>query len=229
MKTKIFILKEHEHEMFRHVFEPVRDKIAVLKILLNSVDYILHSFDNESCDIQDNDINTNNNIKFILSINKHSRILFCSSEKIFSIIFPFHYDEKQAALYFYDLKIHQGITSYAREMLKFLENNGSELFSNKLIDFYVENFYEVRNCDANSTHINDAVTILNNLFLFEDGYIRYDNDPEHENGNLHPLHHYDVFYDDKNTFKIGLSSEIGYKEFIELLDCSKERSFLYKK
>ena len=31
------------------------------------------------------------------------------------------------------------------------------------------------------------------LLMYEDGYIRYDHDPKHENDDLHPLNHYDFF------------------------------------
>ena len=36
-------------------------------------------------------------------------------------------------------------------------------------------------------------SFLRELLLYEDGYIRYDYDEEHQDGLLHPLNHYDIF------------------------------------
>ncbi|WP_107879208.1 hypothetical protein [Neisseria animaloris] len=221
MKTKIFLLDKSASSRFQEIFhKPIRDKMLVLKILLDSVEYI--SFDLITNKVlNDKTHMTEDNIKFILSVNKHSRILFCSPKKIFSIIFPFHYNEQESNFHFNGVIINFAIISYIREILTIISNNENKLFSDKIIEFYLDN------PEADPDRDN-AVNILSDLILLEDGYIRYDDDPEHANGNLHPLYHYDIFYHAKNTFKIGLKSGIGHNEFIELLDCSKERCFLNK-
>ena len=56
------------------------------------------------------------------------------------------------------------------------------------------------------------------LFMYDDGYIRYDYDKENENGKLHPLRHYDIFHASKSTFKIGLDHNINPEEFVDLVN-----------
>ncbi|MCI5147779.1 MAG: hypothetical protein D3923_20140 [Candidatus Electrothrix sp. AR3] len=67
----------------------------------------------------------------------------------------------------------------------------------------------------------------------EDGYIRYDIDPENyekfkKRGekHKHPENHYDVFYSNNLTFKIGLKSIITYSEFIDLLNVNTDCNYL---
>ena len=62
--------------------------------------------------------------------------------------------------------------------------------------------------------------------LFEEGYIRYDHDEINENGLLHPLFHYDIFYSSNTTFKIGLKTSINCDHFIDLLQVESNCHFL---
>lgn len=52
----------------------------------------------------------------------------------------------------------------------------------------------------------------------ETGYIRYDYDPDHENGTLHPLYHFDVNYSSKGTYKMGINKKMEKEDFVDLLD-----------
>ncbi|MBG9042287.1 hypothetical protein GHI80_04010 [Neisseria meningitidis] len=220
MKADFFILDGNHLSRFKYIFqEAIRDKILVLRILFESIDYILHL---PKSDRYLNDYNKIGDYTIILSINKHSRIIFYSNQKIFSIVLPFTYfnDKKTYEFYFNSILINSGIVSYIKNF-RYVIQNGNTLVLDEIMEFYTNN-------PEKDSDKDNAIIILSDLILLEDGYIRYDYDPEHENGNLHPLHHYDIFYQNKNTFKIGLKSAIGCKEFIELLDCTEERSFLSK-
>ena len=78
---------------------------------------------------------------------------------------------------------------------------------------------------------------LREILLSEDGYIRYDYDEKgynlaREEGqeHRHPLHHYDIFYTNKATFKLGLHSSISESDFYHLLnvktDCKHLSDFI---
>src|SRR5690554_7836340 len=58
------------------------------------------------------------------------------------------------------------------------------------------------------------------LFMFEDGYIRYDYDEKNEGGDHHPLNHYDVFYTSLSTFKVGLRQRLVADSMLDFLDSS---------
>lgn len=79
--------------------------------------------------------------------------------------------------------------------------------------------YEYRNID-------EVWYLVFLLWHLEDGYIRYDHDPEHENARIHPLHHLDINYASDTTYKIGLNRKITIKEFMDFLDVKKECPFL---
>ncbi|OSI12532.1 hypothetical protein BWD07_05380 [Neisseria canis] len=68
--------------------------------------------------------------------------------------------------------------------------------------------------------------ILNSLLIMEDGYIRYDHDEERENGKLHPLYHYDIFYESGNTFKIGLTQKINVENLIDFVDITTDCHYI---
>lgn len=89
MKADFFILDGNHLSRFKYIFqEAIRDKILVLRILFESIDYILHL---PKSDRYLNDYNKIGDYTIILSINKHSRIIFYSNQKIFSIVLPFTY------------------------------------------------------------------------------------------------------------------------------------------
>jgi hypothetical protein len=60
------------------------------------------------------------------------------------------------------------------------------------------------------------------LLKYDLGYLRYDFDPEHEDGKIHPLNHLDICLDDSATYKIGLDREISFRDMKDILDLTTE-------
>ena len=58
------------------------------------------------------------------------------------------------------------------------------------------------------------------------GYIRYDYDEKHENEKIHSLHHLDINYSSKGTYKIGLKKALKDEDFIDMLDLRTECKYL---
>lgn len=71
-------------------------------------------------------------------------------------------------------------------------------------------------------------TLFSYLLKYDLGYIRYDIDPEHENGKLHPLYHLDICLDNSATYKIGLNQEIRFDNFKDILDTTTESWYIYR-
>lgn len=46
------------------------------------------------------------------------------------------------------------------------------------------------------------------IFIGYNGYIRYDDDIEHMNGDLHPRYHLDINASSDVTFKVGLNQSV---------------------
>ena len=76
--------------------------------------------------------------------------------------------------------------------------------------------------------IEQMRTLFSYLLKYDLGYIRYDIDPEHENGKLHPLYHLDICLDNSATYKIGLNQEIRFDNFKDILDTATESWYIYR-
>lgn len=74
--------------------------------------------------------------------------------------------------------------------------------------------------------IEQCFMLILRLLSMELGYIRYDYDPEHENGKFHPLHHLDINYSSKGTYKLGMNNKIQINDFVDLLDVKKECRYI---
>ncbi len=51
-------------------------------------------------------------------------------------------------------------------------------------------------------------------------------DKENEDGEYHPLMHLDVYYSNRNTFKIGCRSQMEMEQFMNLLDLNSDCYYL---
>lgn len=60
----------------------------------------------------------------------------------------------------------------------------------------------------------------------EDGYIRYDYDPANEDGDIHPLYHFDINYSSAVTYKIGLNKPIKGNDFQDTLNIKTNCAYL---
>ena len=69
--------------------------------------------------------------------------------------------------------------------------------------------------------------LISHLLKYDLGYIRYDIDPEHENGRMHPLNHLDICLDTAAIYKIGLDKKIEFDDFKNILDITNECWYIY--
>ena len=188
--------------------ERVKDKVQILEILLEASRYILSApsltFDKNLGSIT-------------LVVDKMSRLFFCKEKKYYSIVFPFTVNELDSKLFFQyqnNIDVDSQTISHAISIIK------SESFNNKCSLDFTEPIYEIES-DINE----DFWIFIRELLVMEDGYIRYDMDEagykeakdkgfEHK----HPLNHFDVFYSNKATFKLGLTNVILDDDFIDYLN-----------
>jgi hypothetical protein len=71
--------------------------------------------------------------------------------------------------------------------------------------------------------------LLQQLMTFEDGYLRYDHDPQRVDGRRHPLDHLDLCYSPGSTFKLGFNDRITKATFLDLLDTGSDCHYLDSK
>ena len=156
----------------------------------------------------------------VLTVSKMSRLFLVSPNKIFSINFPFRVEEEAGVLRFQS-HAHKNVDSRATSNILALLANQDLLSSFEILHF-AEPILDA------STNDSDIWALFRELLLFEDGYIRYDNDLERQNGHRHPLHHLDIFYSNSSTFKLGLHSGISSGDFEDLLDTETDCHFVRK-
>jgi len=215
-------MKKYEfpiYEMNLKLFFPhkrIKTKVQIIEVLMETIRYMMQKPEAVSVEPVG---------KIVLYVDKMSRLFFFKDKKFYSIGFPFFVSEEDGKLRFWFndyLVIDSELVSNVMAILK------CEEFDNKCSLDFVEPIYEYE------VGYNDEFWFfLKELFLIEDGYIRYDIDQESydqaeqkDTAKKHPLTHYDIFYTNIATFKVGLSKEICDKEFIDFLNINTDCGFI---
>ncbi|WP_454046348.1 hypothetical protein [Chryseobacterium sp. Marseille-Q8038] len=188
-------------------FSPIRNKTDYVKVLMLGARQLLLDIDNEDA----------SSSKMRLVIDKMSRLFFYKEKKYFSISFPFTviYNEDQNI----EINSYSGkkIDNKSISAIISIVDSPEFKLNPSLIDFYIE---------PNNIVDSNGLFLLEEIFMFEPSYVRYDNDPDNENGNLHPLNHIDLNYSQYSTFKIGLNQNISQIYFENLHNIKTDCSFL---
>ncbi|EJQ43590.1 hypothetical protein IEQ_04918 [Bacillus cereus BAG6X1-2] len=220
-RVKFFI----SHNLFAQANKAIRQKSDIINLLLAALPEIMlegKSSDNKlgHCEVW---------------IGKMSRIVFTLQEsesnqiyKKFSFSFPFQL-EKQSdpeRITTWIIKDNGGmeINSQLVSALQSLSRDRwfDEDISNsdEALIFYDNILQEIKNIGLDVS-INDTMVwqLIRKLFLFEPGYLRYDFDNHEDRCDeiYHPLHHLDIFFSNKTTFKLGLvDAEIEKREWLSV-------------
>ncbi|MDO4336857.1 MAG: hypothetical protein Q4C91_02085 [Eubacteriales bacterium] len=199
------------------VIKPIRNKQDAILLLLETLKLVNGN---------ENGI-TKERGRVIICIDKMNRIFYETDEKIFSLCFPFSLEEKENHYFrIYDNLTDLEITNQMISLLISIFRKDGKLGESleNVMDFIIESAedYEYQNID-------DIWRLLFKLWYMEDGYIRYDYDPEHENNKIHPLHHLDVNYSSGTTYKIGLMDALKIDELRDILDTTTDCLYLAAK
>jgi len=217
-------MKSYEYNINKSILnkffpkQRVKTKAQIIEILMEAVRYILVNPkipDDESVG------------KIILYVDKMSRLFFINKKKYFSIVFPFLISEQDDKLSF---SFQNEIEVTSRLISKVISIIKCDEFKEKCsLDFVAPICDFEDECDENFW------IFLRELLLMEDGYIRYDYDEKSYNEAVekgeehkHPLNHYDLFYSNKATFKLGLNTEILDSDFIDLVNIRTNCQYLTK-
>jgi len=189
-------------------FSPMREKIDYVRVLMHTSRKLLLQVD-----ILD-EIEITSTMKLL--VDKMNRVFFYKEGKYFSIAFPF------------SVQIHENqvtqIETYTGKVLDFKSISAvlsiieSEEFkiNPSLIDLYIEPH----------SISPSGMFLLEELFQAEPSYIRYDNDPDRENGRIHPINHLDINYSSYGTYKIGLNNVITSDFFENTLRITTECKYI---
>lgn len=166
--------------------------------------------------------------KIVIKLDKMSRLFCFLEEKYFSMVFPFDIEQRTGNENVYiiydtilDMEIDNRIVVLLERMLDridFAKNSVDEIIENAYLDVSEEEYTE--------REISNCFGLMLRLLSMELGYIRYDYDPEHANGDLHPLHHLDINYSSRGTYKLGIKKKMEKDEFVDLLDIKTDCKYV---
>jgi len=188
---------------------PIRTKRESLMLLMQLIKIML-----VNAQIPDNRIGG----ELRLVVSKMSRLFLFSENKYLSFRFPFSVVEEGGSIAFSSAflsSIDSQITSQIIHVL------GDRAFSESFSPWeWIEPIIPADElCPG-------FWPMLLDLLLSEDGYLRYEYDKERENGRLHPLRHYDIFYSSPVTFKIGVGEHRDKDKMIDLLEQTTDCHYL---
>lgn len=217
-----FTLKINEN-LKTMVSFPIREKKDILQILFETIRYYLISdIKNEALDnIKKRKVlNSANYGNITIKIDKMSRVIYKLENKIFSFGFPFIISKIEEKYNIYDK--NSGITIDSSIVSKIINILNNFSFKNNDIYEFLSQFDDGNNDEE---ELNKIWQIFKRALFSECGYLRYNYDEEHKNGDIHPLNHYDIYYTNTNTFKIGLDDRVDLEKFIDLLNLNTNCHF----
>lgn len=216
-------MKKYQFELpksISEIFFPklrMKDKAQMLLILLEATRHMLFA----SKSLKDE------KEKIVLQVDKMSRLFFFKENKYYSIVFPFNVYENETKLRFTFNDEYEIDSQLISNVISIIT---SDSFDFKCSLDFAEPIYEIEN-----DFDDNFWTILRELLLIEVGYIRYDKDEighkkakDEGEEHRHPLNHYDIFYSNKASFKLGLTNEISDEDFIDLLNTKTDCKYLKK-
>jgi hypothetical protein len=192
-------------------FFMIRNKNDIIRLLMNTLKYVSSHVE----------IHGEIDSHLIIKVDDMNRFIYVSPDKIFSIRSPFNVREIDGELFFYTASTPEINSAMTSCVLAFIEeNNNSSDCIYKFIDLYEESFegYE-----------EQAWSLIYQLMIFEDGYLRYDHDPKRADARIHPINHLDVYYTNACTFKIGTYHKPDKDYFMQLLNNKIESKYLEKR
>ncbi len=213
-------MKRIEYELHDKVVEfffpkeRVKNKNQILQILFEATRYMLGASSRP----------THNHNKIVLFVDKMSRLFFYTKDKYYSIAFPFYVIETESGINF----------SYRDTLIDSLFiTNVMSILKDKAFDSQSSIGFAEPICQIEDEYNDNFWLLFKDLLIFEDGYLRYDDDIEgykeakaKEQEHRHPKNHLDIFYTNKATFKIGLDNCIDKKEFIDYVNVNTDCKYL---
>lgn len=210
---KIFELNIGD-SFFEKVIKAIRKKEDIIVLLLETIKMFLVGNIIEESEKKG---------RVILKIDKMSRMIFEIEDKYFSFNFPFFIEKRELndeEIRIYDSTIGIELDSKTVSIILGIFNE-KILRNDSLEDICIELAYT-----EEISEIDCIWKLLRKLLLFESGYLRYDYDPKYENGSIHPLNHFDIYFSSGNTFKIGMEDKMTMEYFIDILDLQTDCYYL---
>ncbi|GLW39145.1 hypothetical protein Pcaca04_30810 [Pectobacterium carotovorum subsp. carotovorum] len=161
-------------------------------------------------------------VDFAIFTGDFARILVKKENGFFTMTLPFQIIDHGYNIFFnydnYNIPVHAEFISIMRNSIEACRDYG---YSHEdIISSLCENF----NLD-----IRDAVNycdVFTSLLTEDHGYFRFDDDLIGERGRIHPRYHFDFFYKNSTSVKIGINECIDASYFLGFFDRDLEKPYL---
>ncbi|MCQ3024743.1 hypothetical protein NLO74_01770 [Pseudomonas tremae] len=159
---------------------------------------------------------------FVIFSGDYCRALIRKSDGYFSMTIPFQIVDDGSRVYFnYDL-IAEEVSGIFISILRnaILTCQGGVHSHEEIICSLVDSF---------GLSVTEAIPYYDafaTLLMDDHGYFRFDDDPKNENGNIHPRYHFDFFFKNTSSIKIGLDAPVNIECFYSLFDGTVPKHYL---
>lgn len=196
--------------MLTKIKRPIRNTTDIITLLLETMQYLSW---NKPCGSAP--------ISMKIIVNKMNRIFYVLDKKYFSITMPFSIRKNSdgfVELYDSDIVIDS-------KRLAIITSIFERIQSEPELDFLkYEEYLDDEELDKDE--LAAVRHVITKLVFNEYGYLRYDDDAEHENGDLHPRYHLDINCSASGTYKLGLRQGVDFNWFRDCLDVTVSCKFL---
>lgn len=152
------------------------------------------------------------------------RFLIKKNDGYFSMSIPFqvHYNSGRSISFHCDINQEPVDGRFISIMRNAIETVIGRQISHEdvLLSFYEH--FSMTVSEAASFY--DAFTTLLSV---DHGYFRFDDDPDNERGNIHPRYHFDIFYKNSSSIKIGYTRNAEIECFLSLVDQNSPKKYLF--
>lgn len=205
------INKEIEFEidelMQTKISNPIRNVFDIIALLLETIKYMLWQSPLPS-----------EKGKLKIVVGKMNRIFYVLENKIFSITMPFFtklMENGNVLIYDHAIAFNSKNIAIISSVFYKISKNPD----NSVILSDIEQFLRDENLDEDVFTVLSGVIVK--LLSTEYGYLRYDDDKEHEEAEMHPRYHLYINCANNCTYKLGLKKAIDYNWLRDCLDNEK--------
>lgn len=159
---------------------------------------------------------------FVIFSGDYCRALIRKSDGYFSMTIPFQIVDDGSRVYFnYDL-IAEEVSGIFISILRnaILTCQGGVHSHEEIICSLVDSF---------GLSVTEAIPYYDafaTLLMDDHGYFRFDDDLKNENGNIHPRYHFDFFFKNTSSIKIGFDAPVNIECFYSLFDGTVPKHYL---
>jgi hypothetical protein len=198
-------------------FIAVRSTLDNFNNVLEAVDIINNCY---SSQMKGNE----NDFDIALFMGSNSRILVKKSDGYFSMSIPFQIVNNGGSVSFVCHQIEEDVSLFFTSLMRNAITTSKESsYSHEEIIFSLTDCFGI--------NVSDAIRYyeaFSSLISDDHGYLRFDDDPDPSrmNGDIHPRYHFDIFFKNTSSIKIGYDKHADIHSFYSLFDSESATEYL---